>query len=104
MLFSQNCSRTHIIQKVQHFIIMYLNLKLINGALFLTSKKNLECLHKMEFDFCTTGYTFSYCGLNDPKKVVLETECLKCSSRSSIVGVRRKNPTSSVLSNLLPKL
>ena len=64
MLFSHNCSRTHIIQKVQHLIIMHLNLKLINGVLFLTSKKNLECLHKKEVDCCTTGYTYSYCDSN----------------------------------------
>ena len=63
MLFSQNCSKTRIIQKVQDFI-MYLNLKLKNGAVFLTSKKNFECLHKKEVDCCTTGYTFSYCGVD----------------------------------------
>ena len=39
---------------------MYLNLKLLNGALFLTSKKIFDCLHKKEVDCCITGYTFSY--------------------------------------------
>ena len=59
-----------IIQSILIFIHNCFNFRVKNGALFLTSKKNSECLQKKEVDCCTTRYTISYCATKKVHKML----------------------------------